>query len=52
MARTAARLRAAATIWAIGSPGSVEPKMKMASRATSAATTRRQPQPVMGLVGS
>jgi len=34
--------------WAIGSPGSVEPKTKMASSAMSAATTRRQPQPVMG----
>jgi hypothetical protein len=40
-----------ATICAMGSPGSVDPKMKIAKRATSAATTRRQPQPVIGLVG-
>jgi hypothetical protein len=52
MARTTARLRTSAVIWAMGSPGSVEPKMKMARRAISAATTRRQPQPVIGLDGS
>jgi hypothetical protein len=31
----------------MGSPGSVDPKTKMASNAMSAATTRRQPHPVM-----
>jgi len=35
------------TISAIGSPGSVEPKMSTASSATIENTTRRQPQPVM-----
>ena len=47
MARAQARLSANATIWAIGSPGSLEPKMKTASKAISAATRSRQPQPVM-----
>jgi hypothetical protein len=39
-----------ATIDATGSPGSVEPKIRTARSATSAATRRRQPQPVMGSV--
>jgi hypothetical protein len=52
MARTKARLRTSAAIWAIGSPASVEPKSKTAKSAISAATTRRQPQPVIGSVGS
>jgi hypothetical protein len=41
-----------AVTWAIGSPGSVEPKRKTANRAINVATTRRQPQPVIGLDGS
>jgi len=52
MARAAARLRPTLrprpAICAMGSPGSVDPKTKMASNAMSAVTTRRQPQPVMG----
>jgi hypothetical protein len=40
-------MSAIATIWAIGSPGSLEPKTTTASKAISAATSSRQPQPVM-----
>jgi hypothetical protein len=49
--RTSAAIRLTWAIWVTGSPGSVEPKMKTARRPISAATTRRQPQPVIGLDG-
>jgi hypothetical protein len=52
MERAAAQLRSntasgrTTRIDEIGSPGSVDPKMKTARRATSAPTRSRQPQPV------
>jgi len=59
MDRTAAQLRTSATsdratmlMDEIGSPGSVDPKMKTARSAISAPTTSRQPHPVMPDRGS